>query len=120
MVRSATSGATSGGATSGEATTRQLTTGRVWLLGLVALGLLTWGSFQAGALLTRSEPSVVHVSPAAFETARVEGPHPRIEVWDAPGRLLLLRSVPQTASEDDVFEEVSSARSFTRPLESDA
>ncbi len=207
MVRSATSASTSSGATSGGA--RQLVTGRLWLLGLAALGLLTWGSFQAGALLTRSEspsppstgqPSagqlaaraldslphalgslipqnrmtvffhprlqdctphelqiarallrvereypdikiytvlprgaeistlygstvpgdVVHVSPADFETARVEGPHPRIEVWDHPGRLLLLRSVPQTASEDDVYEEVSSARSFTRPLESDA
>lgn len=44
-------------------------------------------------------------------------PRPRLEVWEHEGTLLLSRSVPAGAVEEDIYEEVTLARTFTWPLD---
>lgn len=43
-------------------------------------------------------------------------PRPRLEVWSAEGQLLLLRSLPPTIREEEIYEEVLWSRSFTGPV----
>jgi hypothetical protein len=44
------------------------------------------------------------------------GPRPRIEIWSADGRLLLVRSIPSYSSQRELLtEEMLAARSFTAP-----
>ena len=43
-------------------------------------------------------------------------PRPRLEVWAADGQLLLLRSLPRTIREEEIYEEVLWSRSFTEPI----
>lgn len=43
-------------------------------------------------------------------------PRPRLEVWNADGQLLLLRSLPPTIREEEIYEEVLWSRSFTDPI----
>jgi hypothetical protein len=40
-------------------------------------------------------------------------PRPRLEVWSQSGQLLLLRSVPPSASEESIYQEVIWSRAFT-------
>lgn len=44
-------------------------------------------------------------------------PKPRVEMWDAAGRLLLLRTIPNYSGESELLDqELLSARSFTAPV----
>jgi hypothetical protein len=44
-------------------------------------------------------------------------PKPRVEMWDAAGQLLLLRTIPNYSSESELLDqELLSARSFTAPV----
>jgi hypothetical protein len=44
-------------------------------------------------------------------------PRPRLEVWSRNGHLLLLRSIPPSASEDSIYQEVLWSLAFTEPVE---
>lgn len=43
-------------------------------------------------------------------------PRPRLEVWNADGQPLLLRSLPPTIRDEEIYEEVLWSRSFTDPI----
>ena len=44
-------------------------------------------------------------------------PKPRVEMWDAAGHLLLLRTIPNYSGESELLDqELLSARSFTAPV----
>jgi hypothetical protein len=44
-------------------------------------------------------------------------PKPRVEMWDAAGQLLLLRTIPNYSGEAELLDqELLSARSFTAPV----
>lgn len=58
---------------------------------------------------------IVRTTAAAWTAANELSPRPRLEVWSADRRLLVLRSLPRTVSEEEIYEEVLWARSFTVP-----
>lgn len=61
---------------------------------------------------------VIEVDIAEYSRAAAMSPRPRIEIWSATGELLLLRSVPNYASQVEMLdEELLAARWFTKPLE---
>lgn len=61
---------------------------------------------------------IVRTTRHAWVAASELSPRPRLEVWSADGRLLVLRSLPRTVSEEEIYEEVLWARSFTEPADS--
>ncbi|MFL6194355.1 MAG: hypothetical protein ACJ75H_09310 [Thermoanaerobaculia bacterium] len=59
--------------------------------------------------------TLVAIPDRAFGRQGRRAPAPRIEVWSREGRLLLMRSLPRVVTEEEVYEEVLWARSFTAP-----
>jgi hypothetical protein len=60
--------------------------------------------------------SIVLLKDSAHREETIASPLPRIEVWDTADRLLLLRSLPRTVTEEEVYEEILASLAFTAPL----
>jgi len=58
---------------------------------------------------------VLPISQEAYAREGEISPRPRLEVWSGR-RLLLLKSVPGSISEDSVYEEILWTRAFTSPI----
>lgn len=66
-----------------------------------------YGESFPGTMLT--------IPDAAYEGQAAVSPNPRLEVWTGSGehRLLLMRSLPRVVTENEIYDEVLWARSFT-------
>lgn len=63
-----------------------------------------YGELPPGRLLSMSR--------AEWDAESRVSPRPRLEVWSETGELLLLRSVPLAASEDDILHDLLWTRAF--------
>ncbi|MGA8810565.1 MAG: hypothetical protein WB973_22050 [Thermoanaerobaculia bacterium] len=59
----------------------------------------------------------IFLSSADYARYVAVAPKPRVEMWDAAGQLLLLRTIPNYSGESELLDqELLSARSFTAPV----
>jgi hypothetical protein len=59
----------------------------------------------------------IFLSSADYAHYVAVAPRPRVEMWNATGELLLLRTIPNYSGESDLLDqEMLSARSFTAPV----
>lgn len=59
----------------------------------------------------------IFLSPSDYARYVAVAPRPRVEMWNASGELLLLRTIPNYSGESDLLDqEMLSARSFTVPV----